>query len=104
MEIALYHKHYDKQHLEKVKTEMQKRGAPTIRCIWSPAYNLWMAVEGCHRLRAAHDLGITPIVKDISEQKTVTVQCDEIDTVRRSIAELAEELTDDVWKADILEF
>jgi hypothetical protein len=59
MQIALLHKHYNGNHLEAVKTEMQNLGAPVIRAIWSETYGMWMAVEGCHRIRAAKDLGLT---------------------------------------------
>ena len=74
MNIILYHKHYDPEHLNYVKNIMIKRGHPIIRAIWSEMYGLWLAVEGCHRLRACKALGLTPIIKDISKQKTVTIQ------------------------------
>ena len=59
MEIYLVHDHYDKNHLEEVKTEMLKLGAPTIRVI-DMGEGLFAAIEGCHRLRAAAALGIIP--------------------------------------------
>ena len=51
MDVILYHKHYDKDHLNAVKAEMETLGTPTIKAIWSEMYGAWMAVEGCHRLR-----------------------------------------------------
>lgn len=103
MQIALYHKHYDEQHLAEVKAKMQKLGTPTIRAIWSEAYGMWMAVEGCHRIRAAKDLGLTPNIKDISGNKTTTIQCDG-DNVKVKVAELTEELQDGLWRTDYIDF
>lgn len=74
--IVLYHNHFSPEHLEDVKQIMVKRGAPTIRCFYDEANGIWFAVEGCHRLRAAHDLGLTPIIKDISDQQTLRYQQD----------------------------
>ena len=103
MQIALYHKHYNEQYLEAVKSEMQTLGTPVIRCIWSEVYEMWMAVEGCHRLRAAKALGVMPVIQDITTDATATIQRDEEDTVV-DVTQLAAELTDDVWKAEIIEF
>jgi hypothetical protein len=71
MDIILYHKHYNKEHLNAVKAEMETLGAPTIKAIWSEVYGAWLAVEGCHRLRAAAELGITPNIDDVSEEDVV---------------------------------
>lgn len=103
MEIALYHNHYTEQHLEEVKAEMVKRGAPVIRAIWSEAYGMWMAVEGCHRIRAAKALGIVPVIKDISNSKTVIIQIDGCNE-KVNVAQLAEELTDQAYKAEVISF
>lgn len=59
MEIYLAHNHFDKTHLEEVKAEMIKMGAPTIRVV-DMGEGLYAAIEGCHRLRAASELGIEP--------------------------------------------
>lgn len=103
MIISLYHEHYEEEHLAEVTAEMVKRGAPVIRCIWAEAYGQWMAVEGCHRLRAAKALGLTPVVKDISQQRTVTIQI-EGKNVTVKVAALTEELTDGLWRAYAIEF
>jgi len=103
MKIALIHNHYNEDHLEAIKTEMETLGTPTIRCIWSEVYDMWLAVEGCHRIRSAADLGLTPIIQDISETETVIIQIDEINT-EVNVIDLAEELTDNAWKAEIVEF
>jgi hypothetical protein len=45
-------------HLDAVQREMATRGAPTIRAWWDG--EKWIALEGSHRLAAAHMLGLTP--------------------------------------------
>lgn len=103
MRIALLHKHYNNDHLEEVKNEMQKRGAPVVRAIWSETYETWMAVEGCHRIRAAKDLGLTPIIKDISGNKTAIIQ-DDGENVKVKVADLAKRLNDDLWRTEDIIF
>lgn len=103
MEIALLHTHYNEDHLEIVKDKMIKLGAPKIRAIWSEAYGMWMAVEGCHRLRAAQALGVSPIIVDVSEKKTLTVQVDG-ENVKVKVSDLTEELSDNVWRTDTIKF
>lgn len=44
--------------LEAVKAEMETLGAPTIRVVDCGDY--YMALEGSHRLAAAHALGLEP--------------------------------------------
>ena len=103
MEIALYHKHYTEQHLAEVKTEMTKRGAPVIRAIWSECYGMWLAIEGCHRIRAAQELGLKPVIKDISKQKSAAVQIDG-EMVKIEMDALSSDLEDGAWKATIITF
>ena len=105
MKVALYHSHYEEDHLEAVANEMKTLGAPEIKCIWSECYGIWLAVEGCHRLRAAQQLGIAPVIVEINleDEPTTTIQIDgedvEVDTL-----ELAIEVSDAAWQATILEF
>ena len=94
MEIALYHNHYNQDHLEKVTAEMQELGTPKIRAIWSEMWGIWLAVEGCHRLRAAAALGLTPEIINISDDETVTIQCDGYDETF-SVFDLLCEMHDD---------
>ena len=103
MSIALYHKHYNAEHLEAVKKEMEVMGAPEIRAIWSEMYGLWMAVEGCHRIRAAKELGLEPVIIDISDEETTMIQYDG-DDIEVAVADLAEELTDNACKTEIINF
>jgi len=58
MTIALLHNHYDKNHLDTVKSQMLELGAPTIKAVWDDCYGIWAALEGSHRIRAAKELGL----------------------------------------------
>lgn len=73
MEIALVHNHFDAAHLEEVKTEMMTIGAPVIRAVWMGCYERFAALEGCHRIRAAHALGLTPVIDEIEYSDEITV-------------------------------
>ncbi|HOV70373.1 MAG TPA: hypothetical protein PLZ84_08635 [Clostridia bacterium] len=101
--IALMHAEYDKKHLEEVKKIMEVKGAPTIRAIWSDMYGIWLAIEGCHRIRAAKELGLTPIIKDVSNQKTVTCQL-RGENVKIPVSKLREMLHDTAWATKIMDF
>ncbi len=56
------HEHYSPSHLERVVSEMRRRGAPRIRAYLDVETGAWMAQEGTHRLRAAQQLGIDPVM------------------------------------------
>jgi len=64
MTVVLLHKHFDQDHLEMVTAKMRDLGAPTIKAVWSERHGLWFALEGCHRLRAAEALGLTPQIEE----------------------------------------
>lgn len=103
MNVMLYHKHFSAQHLDEVKQEMIKRGTPTIKAVWSEAYGMWMAIEGCHRIRAAKALGLTPVIKDVTNQKTVTIQMDG-ENKKIAVSALIEMLNDSAAKTDYIVF
>lgn len=65
MKIALLHKHYDSSKLAAVTAQMQSMGAPTIKAVYMPNWDMWVALEGCHRLRAAHAIGFTPEIQEV---------------------------------------
>lgn len=48
----------DQDKLDAVKADMASMGAPTIRVV--DCGDHYMAIEGTHRLQAAHDLGVQP--------------------------------------------
>jgi hypothetical protein len=64
------------EKVEAVKAEMRKLGAPKIRVVDCKDY--YMAIEGCHRLMAAADLGIAPCLTVLDREDTVEV--DSLDT------------------------
>jgi hypothetical protein len=72
MKITLVHSHFDGKHLIEVMTEMLTLGAPIIRAV-DLGDGEWQALEGCHRIRAAHALGLTPIINEVEYSETVTV-------------------------------
>lgn len=75
MRIALVHSHYDSEKLERVKEEMKVLGAPEIHAVWMECYGHWAALEGCHRIRAAKELGYTPEIIEVeySDEMASTV-------------------------------
>jgi hypothetical protein len=69
MNIILPHAHFDESHLAEVKNEMLRLGAPTVKAI--DCGDFLVALEGSHRLLAAHDLGLTPIIDEVEYSDTV---------------------------------
>lgn len=55
----------DPAHLAEVMNEMQSLGAPVVRAFWSEAWEAFVAVEGSHRVVAAHRLGLVPEIEEI---------------------------------------
>lgn len=45
-----------------VAAKMRSLGPPAIRATWSDYLCAWIALEGSHRLTAAHALGLRPII------------------------------------------
>jgi len=60
MLVGLVHDHFDKNHLDKVVAEMKKLGTPKIKAVYIECHDMYVALEGCHRLRACEKLGIVP--------------------------------------------
>ncbi len=54
------------RHLAAVVKEMRKLGTPTIRCMYDG--EVYKAVEGTHRLAAAAQLGLTPIIAELDPE------------------------------------
>lgn len=101
MRIALVHSHYNEQHLAEVMGQMKTMGAPAIHAVWMECYGHWAALEGCHRLRAAAELGLTPeiIEVDYSDDMASSVLGYDGDNDYP-----ISEICDDSHKATILEF
>lgn len=85
MKVILLHSHFNADHLAKVKAEMRQLGAPSIHAVKDEAYGAWIALEGCHRLRAAQALGLIPNMIEVpwsaESVDDVVPQCDLDDNV-----------------------
>lgn len=65
------------RHLKRVKATMRLMGPPTIRAVWAPSFGHWAALEGSHRVCAAKELGLRPIIKSVKySRRKVRVGCD----------------------------
>ena len=63
--------------LAAVKAEMLRLGAPTVRVV--DCGDHYMAIEGCHRLTAAADLGIAPVLVVLSQDDMIDADSLDID-------------------------
>lgn len=101
MNIIILHPHFEADHLEAVKAEMKVLGAPTIKAVWSDCYGAWVALEGCHRIRAAHALDLTPEIEEVEYSDEVTMHdmgldCQDDYTIAR--------IVDDAWQSEMVKF
>ena len=99
MRIALVHEHFDADHLEAVKAEMLTLGAPTIRAVWMEVYGAWVALEGCHRIRAAQALGLLPLIDEV-EYSNDSIVLDDKDGDEWQISAIC----DQACRAHVIEF
>ena len=60
------HRLNKRNHIAEVKAQMETLGAPTLRAIWSEGIGAWLAIEGSHRLVAASDAGLTPVIQPLA--------------------------------------
>lgn len=104
--IALVQDSYNEQHLRHVVEQMRKLGAPTIMAVWVECYDGWVALEGCHRLRAAAALRLTPIISpvdyDDEESTTLANLLQDYDGDNKDIT--VADIVDDAARATWLEF
>lgn len=75
----------DPEHLAVVMAEMRVLGAPIIRAMWSDADAGWQAIEGSHRLAAAHALGVVPYIDVLSAYDVVHHDFDAVESPARVI-------------------
>jgi hypothetical protein len=61
----------DAEKLESVKAEMSTLGAPKIRVV--DCGDHYVALEGTHRLHAAHALGLTPELVILGQEDVVDI-------------------------------
>jgi len=75
---ALYLIHaVDPAKLAAIKAEMLTLGAPTIRVV--DCGDHYMALEGCHRLAAAAELGIAPVLDVLDQDDMIDADSLDID-------------------------
>lgn len=101
MKMILAHNHYDAAHLAAVAEEMKTLGAPVIKAVWIEAYGAWMALEGCHRIRAAHDAGITPEIEEVEYDADLNLQDLGLDYEDPTTIE---QMADHAHRREIIEF
>lgn len=51
-----------RSHLRRVVKEMRRRGAPYLYAYWRKKDGAWYALEGSHRIAAAKQLGLVPML------------------------------------------
>lgn len=104
MKIILAHNHYDDEHLANVWHEMKSLGAPTIKAAWLSVYNAWMALEGCHRIRAAYMLGKMPVIEEVAFEDIFDADLSELDWLDFEAPITGEQFLDDVHNRKMMEF
>ena len=60
--VTPLHEHFSPARLAQVVAEMRRRGPPRIRAYFDAVSVAWFCFEGTHRLRAALQLGIAPVL------------------------------------------
>lgn len=60
--VTPLHAHYRPAHLAHVVQRMRVLGPPRIRAYHDPVTDAWFCFEGTHRLRAALQLGVAPVL------------------------------------------
>lgn len=76
--VILPHAEFDADHLAAVSAEMETLGSPTIRAF--PAYDMIVAIEGSHRLRAAEATGTPVNFEMLDEDGEIDLSTLDIDT------------------------
>jgi hypothetical protein len=80
-------------HYAEVRAQMMTMGAPRIRAIWDTAHDMWIAIEGSHRLAVASELGLLPLIEDVGGDEEIAHDFQDVASPATS-AELAAFLTD----------
>jgi hypothetical protein len=57
-------------HLDRIKQHMMVVGSPVIRAIRSPNGTI-LPIEGSHRIRAAYELGLPLIIRQVEENDPI---------------------------------
>lgn len=93
---ALYLIHAaDPAKLAAVKAEMLILGAPTVRVV--DCGDHYMAIEGCHRLMAAAELGIAPILTVLAQDDMIDADSLDIDAFQAGETYTAGEVAGELY-------
>lgn len=65
MIVCPLHWYFCATHLVEVEAEMLRRGPPRLRGYMDEEAGVFLLREGTHRIRAAHHLGIVPVLVSI---------------------------------------
>lgn len=95
--VYLIHK-IDQDKLAAVKADMAVMGAPTIRVV--DCGDHYMAIEGTHRLQAAHDLGVNPDFVVLSQDDMIDVSSLDMDYFDADQAYTAGEIAGELHNMD----
>lgn len=88
--------HTDPDKLASVIAEMRRLGSPAIR-----AYNAgdhYIALEGTHRIAAAHSLGLPVGIIEMADDDDMDHDCEDVDSHR--VGDLIEYITAGNWAMD----
>jgi hypothetical protein len=77
MQIQIFHNHYEEEKLNKVIEEMKLLGAPEIKAVYDDLNGIYLAAEGCHRIRAAKELNLIPEIVEISIEEALEINIKE---------------------------
>ena len=65
MIVCPLHWYYSPTHLAEVEAEMVRRGPPRLRGYLDAESGVFLLREGTHRIRAAHRIGLAPVLVPI---------------------------------------
>ena len=92
--LYLVHPAEDRK-VEEVKAEMRELGPPAICVVDCGDY--YMAIEGCHRVMAAAELGIAPFLIVLAQDDLVEVDSLETDFFPPGETYTARKIAGDYW-------
>ena len=84
-------------HLKEVIVEMREAGAPEIRAYYTG--EMYIALEGSHRLAAAWELGLEPTIIEMDEDDEMDHDLEDLNSTRATVAEIMDCLDGQAWGA-----
>ncbi len=101
MNLILPHSYFDQKHLEEVISEMKTKGAPIIKAV-DTGEGVWVALEGSHRIRAAKELGLIPVIDEIEYSEELTT--DDVIPGQYQDNWTIAEIVEKAYQSEIVEF